>query len=79
MSKKKSDKASSDNGSVQLSSYLNALPRPEMMVMITRIADGCMVPRYTVLNWKYGVCRIPALHRCKIEEIIGERIFNQSF
>lgn len=60
----------------KFAAVLNALPRAEMMVMITRISQGCIVPRHTVMNWKYGAARIPALAQHKIEEIIGESIFN---
>lgn len=40
-----------------------------------RIIQGCMVNANTLNNWCYGLTRIPALHKCKIEEILGEKIF----
>ena len=61
--------------SVALLDFLNSLPKAEKTLVIQRIESGCMVPRRTVYNWMYGVCRIPQLHKCKIEEIIGENIF----
>lgn len=76
MSKSEKTKMVNEASSKQFSSYLNSLERAEMMLIITRISEGCMVPRYTVMNWKYGAARIPALAQCKIEEIIGKRIFN---
>ena len=56
--------------------YLYKLSRNERVVMVDRIVQGCMVPRYTVWNWSRGLSRIPELHKCKIEEIIGEKIFD---
>lgn len=59
-----------------LSAYLDKLSYPAKLYAIARIAEGCMVPRKTVHNWKQGLCRIPALHKCKIEEILGEKLFS---
>ncbi len=56
--------------------FLHKLSRNEMIAMVDRIVQGCMVPRHTVWNWSRGLSRIPALHKCKIEEIIGEKIFD---
>lgn len=61
--------------SLALKAYFDKLTRAEKSVAISRIAEGCMVPRKTVHNWMQGLCRIPALHMCKIEEILGEKIF----
>lgn len=42
---------------------------------ITEIACGCMVTRQVVYNWMFGKTRIPALHKQKIEEVLGVSIF----
>ncbi|MBR5640434.1 MAG: hypothetical protein IKW83_12055 [Muribaculaceae bacterium] len=62
--------------SLALKGYLANLSRAEKTLTIDKIADGCMVPRRTVHNWIQGLCRIPALHQCKIEEILGEKLFS---
>jgi hypothetical protein len=36
-----------------------------------------MVPRHTIRNWYRGLVRIPALYKLKIEEIIGQEIFDR--
>ena len=41
-----------------------------------KLAKGCMVKPATISNWCLGLTRIPALHKCKIEEILGEKIFD---
>lgn len=64
--------------SLALKGYLDNLTRTEKTVAIDRIVDGCMVPRKTVYNWMQGLCRIPALHMCKIEEILGEKLFSSA-
>jgi len=38
--------------------------------------DACMIEYPTVTNWLNGTCKIPPLAQKKIEEIIGEEIFN---
>lgn len=58
-----------------LLTFLNSLSKNEKTVVIDRLASGCMVPRRTIYNWMYSLCRIPELHKCKIEEILGENIF----
>lgn len=63
--------------STALTEYYNSLSRGEQTTLIERIVNGCKVPRYTVYNWKYGFCRIPDLHKDKIEEIIGKSIFDK--
>lgn len=42
-----------------------------------KIALHCYVPRHTVRNWKYGLSRIPVLHKLKIEEIFNQTIFDR--
>ena len=63
--------------SVALREFLDRHTRNEILVIYEKISEGCMVPRYTVGNWVRGMARIPALHKCKIEEIFGEKIFDE--
>lgn len=62
--------------SVALSEYLHQFPKHEMASIVDRLCEGCMVPRHTIYNWMRGLARIPALHKCKIEEILGIEVFN---
>ncbi|MBO4722476.1 MAG: hypothetical protein IKT03_05555 [Muribaculaceae bacterium] len=62
--------------SLALKGYLDNLSRGGKTIAIDWIVEGCLVPRKTVYNWMHGLCRIPALHKCKIEEILGEKIFS---
>lgn len=64
--------------SIALSEFLTSLSVNEATVAIDKIVDGCLVTRRTVYNWKYGLCRIPELHKCKIEEIFGIKIFDNN-
>lgn len=59
-----------------LATYLNRFSRPEISKVIDNLCVACMVQRYTISNWSRGLARIPALHKCKIEETIGEKIFS---
>lgn len=63
--------------SVALNDYLHQFSKNEMATLVDRLTEGCMVPRYTVYNWARGLARIPQLYKCKIEEILGESIFDQ--
>ena len=59
-----------------LSNFLNTdFSKNERAVMVDKICEGCLVPKQTVYNWCAGNCRIPELHKRKIEEIIGKQIF----
>lgn len=58
-----------------LSSYLANLTPNEKRITLDKLEDGCKVPRYTLYNWARGLARIPELHKSKIEEIIGCKIF----
>lgn len=60
-----------------LRDFLNQFEGHNKTYWITQIADGCMVPRQTVLNWSRGLCRIPALHKLRIEEVVGQEIFDK--
>lgn len=59
-----------------LRAYFDRLPRKEASALASQLAEGCKVTRYTVFNWKYGVCRIPELAKDKITEILGQQIFD---
>ena len=63
--------------STALRRYLDSFPARVASEMMTAIADGCKVSRFTAYNWKYGACRIPELAKDKIEEIFGEEIFDR--
>lgn len=60
-----------------LRDFLNRFERHDKTYWISLISDGCMVPRYTVLNWAKGLSRIQALYKIRIEEIVGEEIFDR--
>ena len=56
--------------------YYFGLKPYEKSVLMDKLAAGCLVPRYTIRNWARGLARIPELHKRKIEEIIGIKIFD---
>ena len=62
--------------SLAFASYLQNLSTLEKTNVIDNLCEACMVPRYTIQNWRRGLARIPAPHKCKIEETIGEKIFS---
>lgn len=62
--------------STALKTYFSGLSKGESMFITEKIVAGCKVPRTTVYNWRYGNCRIPELYKDKIEEIVGEKIFD---
>ncbi len=55
--------------------YLRRYTQHRLTTVIDQLIVGCMVPRHTISNWRRGLARIPELHKCKIEEILGEKIF----
>lgn len=57
--------------------FLDQFEGHDKTYWISQIQDGCMVPRYTVLNWARGLARIPALFKLRIEEIVGQEIFDR--
>lgn len=63
--------------STALRRYLDGFPVRESSELLTRITVGCKVSRTVAFNWKYGACRIPELAKDKIEEILGEKIFDR--
>lgn len=60
-----------------LRDFLEQFERHDKVYWITQLSEGCMVPRHTVHNWSKGLIRIPALYKLKIEEIIGQEIFDR--
>jgi len=70
------DKKNKDSSALE--GYMSKLSRNAKSYIIDKIAEGCMVPRYTVKNWMSGMARIPELHKCKIEQILEEKIFEQN-
>lgn len=62
--------------SIALTNYFATRNRIECSAIIDKIVAECKITRSTFFNWKYGICRIPQLHKDKIEEILGEKIFN---
>ena len=62
--------------SVALKEFIDRHSKNEIIVIYDKISEGCMVPRYTIHNWTRGLARIPELHKCKIEEIFEEKIFD---
>lgn len=60
-----------------LRNFLEQFERHDKVYWITQLSEGCMVPRHTVHNWSKGLIRIPALYKLKIEEIIGQEIFDR--
>ena len=70
------DKKNKDSNALE--SYMCKLSRNAKSFIIDKIAEGCMVPRYTVKNWMSGMARIPQLYKCKIEEILEEKIFERN-
>lgn len=60
-----------------LRDFLENFERHDKVYWISQLSEGCMVPRHTVHNWAKGLVRIPALYKLKIEEIIGQEIFDR--
>ena len=60
-----------------LRDFLNQFEKHDKTYWISQLSEGCMVPRYTVLNWAKGLTRIQALYKQKIEEIVGQEIFDK--
>lgn len=59
----------------KLSAYMEHMRRPDKTRLINRISQECMVTRGSVFHWIYGIARIPAYHRAKIEEVLGVKLF----
>lgn len=59
-----------------LKDYIDHIPYIEYAETKRKIIEGCMIKPHTLSNWMYGLCRIPDLHKAKIEEIAGQKIFD---
>lgn len=59
-----------------LKNYLYAMPRYKRVYIGHKIAEECNVTYQTFRNWTMLITRIPELHKRKIEEILGEKIFS---
>lgn len=59
-----------------LKNYLNSMPRYKRVYLGHRIAEECNVTYPTFRNWLMYITKIPELHKHKIEEILGEKIFS---
>lgn len=59
----------------KLRDYMFQLRHCDYLEVRKAIIEGCLVPTYTYSNWLHGRCRIPALAKQKINEIIGKEIF----
>ncbi len=62
--------------SLALKAYIDSIPFSEYAEVKKKIIEGCLIKAHTLSNWQYGLCRIPNLHKAKIEEIIGRKIFS---
>jgi len=60
---------------LKFKAFLMSVPSGDSREMTRKIIDGCKIPYHTFMNWKQGLCRIPELHKAKIEEIAGRKIF----
>lgn len=61
-----------------LTDFLNSFEsRYERLMAQEKICRECIIPAYTLRNWKYGLSRIPELHKRKIEEVFAKTIFTR--
>lgn len=59
----------------KLQEWLKSILYGNYHEMLKRIEEECKVSKFTFENWRYSKCRIPELHKSKIEEIAGMKIF----
>lgn len=59
----------------KLTAWLNSVPHGDYRQILAAILEACMVPVTTLDNWRKGKCRIPELHKTKINEIAKRNIF----
>lgn len=62
----------------KLKNYLDSVPKKKYSGTKSLLVTSCKVEEYVFNNWLYGKCRIPALAKDKIEEIVGEEIFKNN-
>lgn len=61
-----------------LNKYMKSVPYGEYSNIRQKIIEGCKIPTYTLGNWMSGIARIPELHKDKIEEITGMKLFDKN-
>lgn len=61
-----------------LKKYLESLPYSQYIDTRKTMISGCLIPSHTFSNWLAGKCRIPDLYKKTLEEIVGEKIFDES-
>lgn len=59
----------------KLRAFLNSVPYGELRAVVAALQKACMVPAYTLANWRSGRCRIPELHKAKINEVANRQVF----
>jgi len=75
MQENKAKKSSPNGDGQKFKAFLMSIPAGESHEMKRKIIEGCKIPYHTFSNWKQGLCRIPELHKAKIEEIAHKKIF----
>ena len=61
--------------SQRLSDFLNSVPHGDYRNIVEKLIGVCMINYATFNNWRSGKCRIPDLHKSKINEIAGYTVF----
>ena len=72
---KKSTTAQARCDGEELAAWLNSVPHGDYKRVLISILEGCMIPVTTLNNWRQGKCRIPKLHKMKINEIAQKQVF----
>ena len=60
---------------LRLSEFLNSVPHGDYRAIVDKLLEVCMINYATFSNWRSGKCRIPELHKSKINEIAGYTVF----
>ena len=68
-------KAQAIDDGMKLSAFLMSVPHGDYRATVDAILQACMIPASTFRNWRKGYCRIPNLHKAKINEIAQRNIF----
>lgn len=62
-----------------LRDWIDSIPRGKYNAVIAELLDECLVSRFTLSNWRYGRCRIPATGKRDINRVSlrhsGKEIF----
>ena len=59
----------------KLTAWLNSVPHGDYRQILATIMEVCLIPATTLKNWRDGKCRIPELHKVKINEIAQRQVF----